>query len=58
MLNILCVTFVYIFVCGIYICCRNAGLMHMQGMGHDNLYVFIYCLTCEFLCYLCYGIGT
>jgi hypothetical protein len=53
MLNILCVTVVYIYFCVDYICYRATCLLHMQGMGHDNLYVFIYSLTGEFLFYDC-----
>jgi hypothetical protein len=55
---IMCYNCVYVYLCVDYICCRATYLLHMQGMGYENLYVFIYCLKCEILCYLCYGIGT
>jgi hypothetical protein len=52
MLNILCdiVVSVCVYLGVDYICCRTTCSLHMQGMGHDDLYVFIYSLTCECLC--------
>jgi hypothetical protein len=43
MLNILCDTIVYMYLCVDYICCRTACLMHMQGMDYDK-FICVYIL--------------
>jgi hypothetical protein len=48
----------YIYLCVDYICCRNACLLRMQGLGLDGyMCLYIVHLVNAYVVYV-YGIGT